>query len=130
MSTGTIRVLIADDADILRALLGRALDRDPRLQVVGEAANGRQALELVAALHPDVVLLDLSMPVLDGLGVLRALADSAGDQPRPAVVVLTGYGEDDLGEQCRMLGARAFVEKGISLAEICEALVDAHRALP
>jgi chemotaxis response regulator CheB len=65
MSTNPVRVVIADDAEILRALLVRALSRDTRLEVVGQAINGRQAVDLVDELAPDVLLLDLSMPVLD-----------------------------------------------------------------
>lgn len=112
-----LRVVIADDAEILRALLRRAIDRDERLVVVAEAANGREAIEHVEALRPDVLLLDLSMPVLDGMEVLRLLADSL------PVVILTGYGESDLGAQCRELGARGFVEKGAPMQTICDTLV-------
>lgn len=114
-----LRVVIADDAEILRSLLRRAIDRDDRLEVVGEAANGREALDLVDSLLPDVLLLDLSMPVLDGMEVLRVLA---GNCP---VVVLTGYGETDLGAQCRELGAEGFVEKGAPMQTICDTLVAA-----
>jgi DNA-binding NarL/FixJ family response regulator len=117
--TGALRVVIADDAEILRSLLRRAIDRDERLEVVGEAANGREALDHVEALAPDVLLLDLSMPVLDGMEVLRNLAG------RCPVVVLTGYGETDLGQQCRELGARAFVEKGAPMTVVCDAIVAA-----
>jgi DNA-binding NarL/FixJ family response regulator len=123
MSTNPVRVVIADDAEILRALLVRALSRDTRLEVVGQAINGRQAVDLVDELAPDVLLLDLSMPVLDGIGVLRELSAKSSQRPAPAVVVLTGYGEADLGEQCRGLGVHAFVEKGVSLVAICDALV-------
>lgn len=114
-----LRVVIADDAEILRSLLRRAIDRDPRLEVVAEAANGREAIDHVEALRPDVLLLDLSMPVLDGMEVLRLLAGSL------PVVVLTGYGESDLGTQCRELGARGFVEKGAPMLVICDVLVAA-----
>lgn len=121
-SDGRLRVVVADDAEILRALLRRAIDRDPRLVVVAEAANGREAVSLVESHRPDVLLLDLSMPVLDGIGVLRALAASC------PVVVLTGYGETDLGAQCRELGAQGFVEKGVPMTTVCEALVAAVRS--
>ena len=119
MTRPVLRVVIADDAEVLRSLLRRALDRDPRLEVVGEAADGREALDMVDALRPDVLLLDLSMPVLDGTGVLRQIGG------RCPVVVLTGYGESDLGEQCRALGAKGFVEKGASVAVVAAALIHA-----
>lgn len=114
-----LRVVIADDAEVLRSLLRRAIDRDERLEVIAEAANGREALEHVKALCPDVLLLDLSMPVLDGMEVLRLLAGSL------PVVVLTGYGKSDLGAQCRDLGARGFVEKGAPMQTICDMLAAA-----
>ncbi|MBU6200650.1 MAG: response regulator transcription factor [Acidobacteria bacterium] len=114
-----VRVVVADDAEVLRSLLCRAIDRDGRLEVVAEAANGREAVEHVRALRPDVLLLDLSMPVLDGMEVLRELAGAV------PVVVLTGYGESDLGGQCRDLGARGFVEKGAPMQAVCDALVAA-----
>ena len=115
----TLRIVIADDAEGLRALLVRALQKTEELEVVGEASNGREAIELVRRLTPDALLLDLSMPVLDGMAVLRELA---GTVP---VVVLTGYGEDDIGAECRALGARGFVEKGAPVASIRDALVEA-----
>lgn len=121
-SREVLRVVVADDAEILRSLLRRAVDRDDRLEVVAEAANGRDAVALVESLHPDVLLLDLSMPVLDGMGVLRLVGSVC------PVVVLTGYGEGDLGAQCRELGALGFVEKGAPMTVVCDALVAAAKA--
>lgn len=115
----TVRIVVADDADSLRSLLVKALEKDGTLTVVGEARNGREALEIVASLHPDVLLLDLSMPVLDGMAVLKELA---GTVP---VVVLSGYGEEDMGRDCLELGASAFLEKGSPIANIKEALLGA-----
>jgi len=121
MSGDRLRVVVADDAEVLRSLLRRAIDRDDRLVVVAEASNGREAVTLAETHRPDVILLDLSMPVLDGMEVLRVLASSY------AIVVLTGYGEKDLGTQCRELGAKGFVEKGVPMSVVCDALVDAAR---
>lgn len=121
MSDDRLRVVVADDAEVLRSLLRRAIDRDDRLVVVAEASNGREAVTLAENHRPDVILLDLSMPVLDGMEVLRVLA------PVYAIVVLTGYGETDLGTQCRELGAKGFVEKGVPMSVVCDALVDAAR---
>lgn len=121
MSGDRLRVVVADDAEVLRSLLRRAIDRDERLVVVAEASNGREAVTLAETHRPDVILLDLSMPVLDGMEVLRVLASAY------AIVVLTGYGETDLGAQCRELGAKGFVEKGVPMSVVCDALVDAAR---
>ncbi len=115
----TVRVLVADDADGLRSLLVKALEKDGQLQVVGEARNGQEALSLVEELGPDVLLLDLSMPVLDGMAVLKEVAG------RLPVVVLSGYGEAEMSEDCLALGARSFLEKGAPLADIRSALVEA-----
>jgi CheY-like chemotaxis protein len=116
-----VRVVVADDAENLRNLLVRALERSGRLQVVATAANGREALEAVSREQPDVLLLDLSMPVLDGMTVLREIGTLL------PVVVLTGYGEGDLGDECRLLGARGFVEKGTPIAVIEQMLVEVVR---
>ena len=121
--TTPLRVLLADDAETLRTLLAQAIDVDPRLEVVGQASDGRETLALVATLNPDVLLLDISMPLLDGIGVLAELATQRRDLP--VVVVLTGYGEADLGKRCRDLGARSFVEKGTSIGQLCDTLVEA-----
>jgi DNA-binding NarL/FixJ family response regulator len=82
----TIRVLIADDHRVVRDGLRYLLDQEPDMDVVGEAGDGHQTLRVVAATRPDVLLLDLYMPVLDGHGVLGELR---GTPNPPAVVVLT-----------------------------------------
>ncbi len=79
-----IRVLVADDSAVFRQLLAAALEQDPEVEVVGVASNGLQAVDLAGRLHPDVVTLDLEMPVLDGLSALQALVRQ---QPVPVVVL-------------------------------------------
>lgn len=120
-----IRLVLADDASALCELLVRALEKDGRITVTGVAGDGEAALELVAALTPDVLLLDISMPKLDGLGVLRELAGRAYRCP---VVVLTGYASADLAAACRDAGAHAYVEKGTAMATIRDAVVEAAGA--
>lgn len=87
-----IRVLIGDDHQVVREGLRFVLEQEPDVEVVGEAGDGRAALEAIRELSPDVVLLDMMMPVLDGKRVLDALRAGA---PGPAVVVLTSYAGDD-----------------------------------
>ena len=87
-----IRVLIVDDHQVVREGLRFVLEQEPDVEVVGEAGDGLAALEAIRKLSPDVVLLDMMMPVLDGKRVLDALR--AGE-PGPAVVVLTSYTGDD-----------------------------------
>lgn len=79
-----IRVLVVDDSAFMRTAITRMVESDPHLQVVGAAGDGVQALEMVAALSPDVITLDLEMPRLDGLGVLRRLME---ENPKPVIVV-------------------------------------------
>ena len=88
----TIRVVIADDHRVVRDGLCYLLGQEPDVEIVGEAGDGRQAVDVVAATRPDVLLLDLYMPVLDGHAVLAALRDAPH---RPAVVVLTSATGDE-----------------------------------
>lgn len=69
--SGSLRILICDDSKLIRSLLTKMLACDPEIQVVGEAADGHECLQAIRDLHPDLVLLDMVMPVLDGLGTLR-----------------------------------------------------------
>ena len=86
-----IRVLIADDHGVLRDGLARVIAAQPDMEVVGAAADGAEAVELCRSRHPDVVLMDLEMPVLDGIEATRAIADAAGDAA--AVLVLTSFSD-------------------------------------
>lgn len=104
---GTVRVLVVDDHPVVRSGLVGMLTAEPDLVVVGEASDGAQAVALAAELAPDVVLMDLRMPVLDGVGATSAILGSGGGRPRgvggpgsasggaaPRVVVLTTYETD------------------------------------
>ena len=119
------RVVIADDAPGARALFRAALEDHRRIRIVGEAANGEEALELVRRERPDVLLTDLAMPVMDGLQTLLALR-AEGLPTR--VVVLTGFGRDRLGPQVIDAGAAAYVEKGAAPEVICRTVLDAWNA--
>src|SRR5215813_6734611 len=86
------RVLIADDDDLMRAGLAELLAIDCGIEIVGQAATGRQAVELARLLAPDVVLMDVRMPDLDGIAATRELADA---DPGVRVLVLTTFEQDD-----------------------------------
>ena len=112
-AVSTRRVLIADDVPALRVLLKQTLERTGEFEVVAEAGNGAEAI-VEAALHkPDVVVLDLSMPVLDGLEALPSILIAA---PGVKVVVVSGFGEGRMEREVLDAGAAAYVEKGDILA--------------
>ncbi|MEX2503246.1 MAG: response regulator transcription factor [Egicoccus sp.] len=115
----TWRLALADDDATLRRLLRMLFERDGRFEVVGEAADGAEALDLLAEIEADVLLLDLAMPRKDGLEVLAEL----GGRPLPRIVVLTGFVEPALQRQVLDLGARACLEKGADFASLTSAVV-------
>lgn len=110
-----IRVLVVDDSAFARKVLRESLSRSPAVEVVGTARDGLDALERIADLKPDVVTLDLVMPNLDGLGVLRALQLAGGDGPR-VVVVSISDSESALGVEALQNGAIDLVHKPTALA--------------
>ncbi len=107
---GTIRVLIADDQDIVRTGLRMILDAQPGIEVVGEAADGRDALELARRLRPDVCLFDIRMPELDGIELTRLLAGPDVTDPL-AIVVITTFDLDEYVHGALKAGARGFLLK-------------------
>ncbi len=106
----TIRVLIVDDQALIRTGIATLLARKADIEVVGQAANGREALELVAALDPDVVLMDVMMPVMDGVEATRQLTQRG---PRPAVIMLTTFHDDERVLQSIAAGARGYLLKDV-----------------
>ena len=108
--TGNIRVIVADDQELVRTGLRMILDAQPGIEVIGEAADGRQAVELARRLRPDVCLLDIRMPGMDGLEATRELAGPAVSDPF-AVVVITTFDLDDYVYAALRAGARGFLLK-------------------
>ena len=114
-----LRVLVVDDQQIVREGLATILDLLADVNVVGTASDGAQALELVALRRPDVVLLDLHMPVLDGVATTRRIV---AEQPSTAVLILTTFGEDDDALEALRAGARGVLTKDAGHEEISRAL--------
>ncbi len=121
MSEPKLRVVLADDTPEYRQLLKLILHQDGRFDVVGEAADGEQAVALAAAERPDAVVLDLAMPVMDGLEAIPLLKLGA---PDAAIVVLSGFARGSLDGQALTLGASAYVEKGEAFSTIVETLLE------
>jgi DNA-binding NarL/FixJ family response regulator len=114
-----LRLVIADDQASVRQGLVLLLDAVPDIEVVGAAADGGQALDLVAEHHPDAILLDLHMPVLDGIGAIRRLT---AEHPEVAIVVLTTYADDASVLDALRAGARSYLTKDADHADIAQAL--------
>jgi DNA-binding NarL/FixJ family response regulator len=117
----TVRVLIADDQSIVRAGLATILGGRPDIEVVAQAADGREAVALARRLRPDVCLLDIRMPILDGIEATRLLAGPDVDEPIP-VVVITTFDTDDHVHGALKAGARGFLLKGAAPDQLVQAI--------
>jgi DNA-binding NarL/FixJ family response regulator len=118
-----LQILIADDHSIIRKTIRSTLDRHPSFEVCGEAADGFQAIEEAHKLKPDVVVLDVSMPILDGFGAAREIKASL---PETAIVILSSSVDQGFIEEAKKVGARAYVAKtktGEALVKAIEAAV-------
>jgi DNA-binding NarL/FixJ family response regulator len=118
---GGIRVLVADDQEIVRTGLTMILNAQPGIEVVGEAANGQRAVELARRLRPDVCLFDIRMPGVDGIEATRALAGPAVEDPL-AVVVITTFDLDEYVYAALRAGARGFLLKDAGPALLAQAV--------
>ncbi|TDB86695.1 response regulator transcription factor [Actinomadura sp. KC216] len=117
----TIRVLIVDDQGMVRTGFGVLLNAQPDIEVVGEAVNGEEGLQRVAALHPDVVLMDVRMPVMDGLEATRRIL-AAATEDAPKILMLTTFDLDDYVYEALRAGASGFLLKDASATELADAV--------
>jgi DNA-binding NarL/FixJ family response regulator len=115
----TIRILLADDHSVVRQGLRMFLALDPELEVVGEAANGAEALQLAHQLQPDVVLMDLLMPVMDGITAIGRLR---AELPDTEVIALTSVLEDEKVVGAVRAGAIGYLLKDTQADELCRAI--------
>lgn len=120
----SIRVLLVDDQALFREGLGTLLSIHPEIDIVGEAGNGEEALRAVASLNPDVVLMDLRMPVLDGVAATRLLKER-GNPAR--VIVLTTFDDDETIFDGLRAGAVGYLLKDVSSEKLVEAIHAAAR---
>ena len=119
-----VRVLVVDDQALFREALVTLLGARPEVEVVGEAGDGQQALERAAALQPDVVLMDLHMPVLDGIATTRRLRV---EQPGVRVLALTTFDDDEDVFAALRAGALGYLLKDVSSDRLVEAVLSAAR---
>src|SRR3954449_8135219 len=114
-----IRVLVCDDVAMLRELMRYELEEDDGVVVIGEAENGIESVRLVDELKPDVVILDLAMPGIDGLEAITLMMKAS--KP-PKIIVHSGFDADTMRNRVLDLGAVRYLEKGGNLREVTEAV--------
>jgi NarL family two-component system response regulator LiaR len=122
-----IRILIADDHAVVREGLRALIDTEPQMELVGEAADGLEAVQKAAAVNPDVILLDLVMPRKGGLEAIREIKEG---NPRARILVLTSFAEDDKVFPAIKAGAQGYLLKDSSPRELLQAIRDIHRGQP
>jgi DNA-binding NarL/FixJ family response regulator len=117
----TVRVVVADDQNLVRAGLTMILNAQPDIEVVGEAANGREAVELARRLRPDVCVFDIRMPEMDGIAATEALAGPGVKNPIP-IVIITTFDLDEYVYGALKAGARGFLLKDAGPALLLQAI--------
>ncbi len=117
----TKRVLIVDDVPQVRRELRTLLPLLDAIDIVGEAENGQEALELATTLQPDVIIMDVEMPIMDGLAATRIIK-----QARPAayIIILSIHGDETVRAKAQLAGADDFVEKGAPLSSLIQAMTE------
>jgi NarL family two-component system response regulator LiaR len=123
----SIRVLIADDHTVVREALALLLSTFPDLEMVGEASDSAQAIDFCAACSPDVVLMDLVMPGIDGVTAIRAIRQQ---HPMVKILALTSFNEENLIQAALEAGAIGYLMKNISATELADAIRAAYGGKP
>ncbi|QUY41102.1 response regulator transcription factor [Acaryochloris sp. 'Moss Beach'] len=119
-----IRVMLVDDQGIVREGLSSLLNTKPDLEVVGEAENGQVAIEKALEIQPDIILMDMRMPVMDGVAATQAIRQQA---PQINILVLTTFDDEDYVSQAMRLGAKGYLLKDTPSDELAEAIRAVHK---
>lgn len=127
MGDGSCSVVVCDDQVAFRQLVAVVLGLEAGVEVVGEAGNGLDAVSLAERLKPDVLLLDIAMPKMDGLEALPRVREAS---PGTQVVMLTGLTSATIRERALAAGASAFIEKGIDIDKLGKQVVEICRGAP
>jgi two-component system response regulator NreC len=114
------RILLADDHIVMRTGLRALLERQPNLEVVGESENGRNAVDLTASLRPDVVIMDVGMPVLNGIEATKLIV---ADHPTTAVIILSMHSDESYVMRALKAGARGYLLKDSAPADLLSAIL-------
>jgi two-component system, NarL family, response regulator NreC len=114
-----LRILLADDHIVMRTGLRALLERQPNLEVVGESENGRNAIELAASLKPDVVIMDIGMPVLNGIEATKTIVT---EHPTTAIIILSMHADESYVMRALKAGARGYLLKDSAPADLLSAI--------
>jgi DNA-binding NarL/FixJ family response regulator len=116
------RIVICDDYEAYRYTVRSVLDLDARFELIGEATNGREAIDVCAELQPDLILLDIAMPVLDGLAALPEIREAC---PTSRIIMHSAFTESTVAADALARGANGLLEKGTDLGELLDTLARA-----
>ncbi len=125
VETGVIGVVLCDDVPQLRMLLRFALEDDDSIEVLGEAGDGAEGVQLVTELRPSVVIVDLAMPGMDGLEAIPMMRAAS---PDTAILVFSGFVSDGIADQVIALGADRYLEKGSDMDLVAQTVIELGRA--
>jgi NarL family two-component system response regulator LiaR len=118
-----IRILLVDDHAVVRSGLSRFLMVNKDMELVGEASDGAEAIQMAAKLHPDIILMDLKMPGMDGITATREILNLA---PQTKIIALTSFSEQNMVQGALQAGAIGYLQKNVTAAELANAIHSAY----